>query len=61
MAKQTGKPLGRPKTDDALESQIAVRVSADVRNQLESKAQKLDRSVGWVLRKAIEEWLQRNP
>jgi predicted DNA-binding protein len=60
MAKQPKKSVGRPKIDGALESQIAVRVSAEVRERLEAKAQQLERSVGWVLRKAVEEWLERN-
>lgn len=60
MARQPRRALGRPKSDKALESQIAVRVSSDIRARLESKAEQMERSVGWILRKSVEEWLERN-
>ena len=61
MAKTPKKTPGRPKVPNPLESQIAVRVSASVRDRLDAKGQQMDRSVGWILRKALEEWLERNP
>jgi len=60
MAKNNQKRPGRPKSESKLEFQIFTRLDAATNAALEAAAVKLERPPAWIVRKAVEEWLQRN-
>jgi predicted transcriptional regulator len=51
---------GRPKQTETLGAYIATRISADRNDQLVRAAAKAERSPAWIMRRAVEEWLDRN-
>jgi predicted transcriptional regulator len=48
------------KNDVKYDKLIAVRMDSDIADDLEKIGLKLDRSVSWLIRKACEEFVQRN-
>jgi hypothetical protein len=60
MARDTKIQRGRPKQEKTLEIQVSTRLPVDRNAQLVDAAAKQERSVSFILRKAAEEWLDRN-
>jgi hypothetical protein len=57
MAKQVS--MGRPKADVPLDVPVSTRISAETAKKLNAYIVANDRAAGWVLRKAVEEFLDR--
>jgi len=60
MAKEQKSKGGRPKQAVRLEIQAVTRLDTATNERLNTAAHKLDRAPAWVIRKALEEWLERN-
>jgi predicted DNA-binding protein len=62
MAKniKVSKGVGRPRAANKLGIQAATRLSATLNEQLEKAAVKIERPPAWIMRRALEEWLDRN-